>query len=128
MIEDKSSINQAQIDKLYEWIKKVICSCDDIVHIHPCGELIDIFEKRNPPKYLVNGLRELLKVYESSVISSKKKSDVISDEDKIYEMFNSGHSPREISNMTSKKYHAILHIINKKQKYIDKKSSTGESR
>lgn len=113
--------DQTQIDKLYEWLKKVISSCNDYVHIEPCSELIDIFARRNPPEYLVKSLRELLKIHEQSVLSSKKKVDKSNMDDKIYDLFKAGHSPKEITGMLGQKYHIVLDVINRKTKPSKKK-------
>lgn len=126
MTKNKTPITQAQIDTLYEWIKKVINSCDDLIYVGPCSELIDIFERRNPPAYLVNALRKLLEIHEASIIASNKKTDKAPIEDRIYELFNSGHSPNEISDMLSQKYHVVLGVINRKMKSAIKKSGASE--
>lgn len=106
----------SKIDDLYDWIKKVINSCDDISQIEPCGELIDIFERRKPPEYLVKSLRELLKIIEQSVISKKKITDNIKIKEKIYDMHIAGHSPVEISEMLGVNYQFCIDTLNKKRK------------
>lgn len=110
-----------QIDDLYNWIKKVIQSCEEPCQIEPCGELIDIFEKRKPPEYLVKSLRELLKIIEKSVVSTKKITDNIQTKEKIYQMHNSGHSPKEISELLNVNYQQCIDILNKKRKDSAKK-------
>lgn len=122
MTKHKSPIDQTQINELYEWIKKIINSCEKLIHIQPCYELIDIFERRSPPEYLVKALKELVKIHEASLMKSKKKADKIPVEDRIYELFNSGHSPIEITQILNQKYHVVLDVIDKKRKTSKKKS------
>lgn len=117
----KNKISQAQIDELYGWIKKVISSCEAPCHIEPCSELIDIFERRNPPEYLVKSLRELLKIHEQSVNASKNKLDKSHLEERINELFNTGNSPKEIADILDQKYHVVLDVINRKRKSSKKK-------
>ena len=114
-------MKQAQTDELYDWIKKVICSCDDFFHIEPCSGLIDIFERKNPPEYLVKSLRELLKIHEKSISKSEKKSEKLKIDDRIFELFNSGHSVKDISAMLDMKNHQVLAVVNNKLGSLKKK-------
>lgn len=114
-------MDQNQTDKLYEWIKKIICSCSDFAHVDPCKELIDIFEMKNPPDYLIKSLRELIKIHEQSILSSEKKSDKNNIVDRVYGLFLKGNSIKEIANMLNMKIHVVNNIIDNKMKNVKKK-------
>lgn len=110
----------SHIDDLYEWTKRAINDCKKQSQAEMCGELIDIFEKRNPPEYLIKSLRELLKIVELSVISQTKIDDTIQIKEKVWEMYNAGHSPKEISELLDINYQYCIDIMNRKRKAASK--------
>lgn len=105
----------AENDKIYVWIWNVIKSCEHPSHIEPADVLITFYEKKNADAYLIEKLRDALKVQKLVIQEKNKTKDQISKEEEIWDMFSTKNlTVKQISERLNIKLAKCNEIINAK--------------
>lgn len=104
-----------ETDRIYRWISNVIDSCDHLSHIEPSEVLITFYVKKGAREDLVKALRESLRLRVLIIMERKKEVAVLTKEEEVWEMFNSGkHTVKQIAESSGMKLLKCQEIINER--------------